>query len=493
MSYHISKSRYCAGLQCPKMLWLKKYKPEAFDQASKNEAALETGLEVGDLAMGLFGDFVEVPYTDPGQMLLDTQKLMEQNVPVIAEASFSVNGCFCSVDILRRVNDRDVEIYEVKSSTSVSEIYRHDAAFQYYILEQLGYRVLSCNIVHINKHYVRHGELDLHQLFTVADITQSVLALQPSVRENIRYLQNYMEQETEPADDIGMHCFAPYDCGFFSYCTRHLPTPNVFDVGGLHKDKAIECYRNGITSFQDLDTYGKLSANQYMQIEHEVHPCPPRIDRKNIRSFLEKITYPLYFFDFESYMPAVPPYDNMGPFDQIVFQYSLHYIAEEGGPLLHKEFLAYPGADPRRALAEQMCRDIPRDACIMTYNMSFEKGRTRELAKLFPDLADHLMNIHDHIIDLIVPFRSKWYYCRGMQGSYSIKYVLPALFPDDPELDYHNLEGIHHGGEACAAFEAMAKMTPEEMETTRQQLLAYCGLDTFAMYKIWQKLKEVCA
>ena len=129
----------------------------------------------------------------------------------------------------------------------------------------------------------------------------------------------------------------------------------------------------------------------------------------------------------------------------------------------------------------------------MTYNMSFEKGRTSELADLFPDLADHLMNIHDHIIDLIVPFRRKWYYCRGMQGSFSIKYVLPALFPDDPELDYHNLEGIHHGGEACAAFESMAKMTPEEVETTRQQLLAYCGLDTFAMYKIWQKLKEVCA
>jgi hypothetical protein len=123
--------------------------------------------------------------------------------------------------------------------------------------------------------------------------------------------------------------------------------------------------------------------------------------------------------------------------------------------------------------------------------MGFEKGRIRELAQLYPDLQEHLMNIHDHIVDLMVPFQKKWYYCRAMEGSYSIKYVLPALFPCDPELDYHNLEGIHNGGEASAAFGNMANMTPEELEATRQQLLAYCCLDTYAMVKVWEKLKEV--
>ena len=492
MKYSLSKSRYCSGLQCPKMLWLKKNVPDAFDSSCMNQSVLDSGLEVGDLAMGLFGDFVEVSFTTPGEMIKVTEKLMEQNTPIIAEASFSANGCFCSVDILKRVGDKQVAIYEVKSSTGVSDIYRHDAAFQYYILQELGYEVVSCNIVHINNQYVRHGDLDINQLFVIADITQDAANLQPSVHENIKYLQNYMEQEVEPSDDIGMHCFEPYACGFFDYCTKHLPRPNVFDVGGVHKDKAIDCYRKGIVSFEDLDKCDALSAKQYMQIEHEVHPCPPRIDVKSIRQFLEKLTYPMYFFDFESFQPAIPPFDDIGPFKQIVFQYSLHYIEYEGGPLLHKEFLAYPGQDPRRALAEQMCADIPKDACVVTYNMTFEKGRTKELAALYADLRDHLMNIHDHIVDLMVPFRSKWYYCRAMQGSYSIKYVLPALFPDDPELDYHNLEGVHNGGEASAAFGNMAKMSPEELETTRKQLLAYCGLDTYALVKVWEKLKEVC-
>ena len=88
------------------------------------------------------------------------------------------------------------------------------------------------------------------------------------------------------------------------------------------------------------------------------------------------------------------------------------------------------------------------------------------------------MNIHDNLVDFMIPSQKKWYYCRAMQGSYYGKYVLPALFPDDPELDYHNLEGVHNDGEASAAFAQMATMTEEEVELTRKQLLKYCGQDT---------------
>ena len=101
------------------------------------------------------------------------------------------------------------------------------------------------------------------------------------------------------------------------------------------------------------------------------------------------------------------------------------------------------------------------------------------------------MNIHDHIRDLMVPFQKKQYYTRAMQGSYSIKYVLPALFPDDPALDYHNLEGVHNGNEAASAFEQMVDMTPEEQAACRENLLRYCGLDTLAMVKVWEKLRAV--
>jgi len=158
---------------------------------------------------------------------------------------------------------------------------------------------------------------------------------------------------------------------------------------------------------------------------------------------------------------------------------------------MHKEFLGVSGEDSRRKLAEQLCVDIPKDKCVTAYNKAFECSRLTELSESFPDLSEHLLNIRDHIVDLLVPFQSGWYYVPAMGGSFSIKSVLPALFPDDPELDYHNLEGsVHNGGEAMSIFPKIKDMAPEEQLLARRSLLKYCELDTYAMVKVWQKLKE---
>ena len=487
---NLSKSKYCQAVQCPKMLWLRKNMPEEFDDSVMNEAVLKTGNEVGDLAMGIFGDFTEVPFSrNLSEMIAKTEELITDGVPVIAEASFSNKGAFCSVDILKNLGGGEVELYEVKSSTEVHEIYYHDVAYQCYVLSKLGYTVKQACLVHINNQYVRQGKLDLEQLFTIENITSQADALYTDVEERIALLQDYMKQKEEPEKEIGLHCFDPYDCGFFGYCTREFPKPNIFDVARLRKKKKIECLCRGIVSFEDIYNANAIEDAYMKQVDFEINDLPAEINREGINEFLDTLTYPLYFLDFESFQPAVPLFDDSKPYEQIVFQYSLHYIEEEGGELKHKEYLAYPGEDPRRKLAEQLCEDIPKDVCTMAYNMGFEKGRIKGLAAIYPDLADHLMNIHDNIVDLMIPFQKKHYYCKDMKGSYSIKYVLPALFPDDPALDYHNLEGVHNGGEASQTFNDMAEMEPAELEKWREHLLRYCELDTFAMVKIWEKLK----
>jgi hypothetical protein len=124
----------------------------------------------------------------------------------------------------------------------------------------------------------------------------------------------------------------------------------------------------------------------------------------------------------------------------------------------------------------------------MAYNMSFEKVRIKELSLLFPDLAEHLMSLHDNMIDLAAPFRSGAYYCREMGGSYSIKAVLPALFPNDPELDYTALSLIHNGSDAMDAYSTLHLQPPDVIAETRAALLAYCRLDTLAMVKVLEKL-----
>jgi hypothetical protein len=174
---------------------------------------------------------------------------------------------------------------------------------------------------------------------------------------------------------------------------------------------------------------------------------------------------------------------------QIPFQYSLHYI--ENGILKHKEFLSESGIDPRRTLALSLINDIPKDVCVLAYNMSFEKSVIKNLSILFPDLKDHLMNIYNNIKDLMIPFKEHYYYTKEMEGSYSIKYVLPALFKEDSSLNYHNLENIHNGSEAMNAFVNLEKLPKEEQNIIRNSLLKYCELDTYAMVCIWEKLQDV--
>ena len=149
----LSKSRYVKLWQCPKMLWLNKYKPEEAPPVDESlQARFDAGNEIGDLAMGLFGDFVEVTaFKDDEPEALDIPKMieltkeeMEKGTDNICEASFSYNGLYCAVDILRKDGD-GWGIYEVKSSSNkpVEKVpqYVADIAYQKYVLDHCGVKV----------------------------------------------------------------------------------------------------------------------------------------------------------------------------------------------------------------------------------------------------------------------------------------------------------------------------------------------------------------
>ena len=486
---NLSKSRYCRALQCMKMLWLEQNKPDAATVVD-NSAILEQGNQVHEVARYLFGEHINIEYTDNlSEMVKDTYRTIESYKDVIiTEASFNYENNFCSVDILVK-NNNNYEIYEVKSSTDLEEVYINDASYQYYVLTSLGFKVTKCTVVIIDRNYERHGPLELDKLFKKIDITNEVINLKSAVFSNIKEINTYLEQESEPYKDITRSCFEPYDCPFFKYCIKDLPVPSVFDITLKPGVTGLKYYQEGRKSLKDLlDT--NINKNQRQYIEYELYDKEAYIDKLKIKEFLDTLSYPLYFLDFETYQMAIPLYDNIHPYEKIPFQYSLHYYENTQEKLEHKEFLAIAGEDPRRKLAESLVANIPLNVTTLAYNMGFEKGVIKKLAKLYPDLSDHLLNIHANIKDLMIPFRNHDYYTKDMHGSYSIKYVLPALFPNDKELDYHNLELVHNGAEAMDVFKKMAYMDQEELKYTRERLLKYCGLDTYAMVKIYQKLKE---
>ncbi|MEE3343597.1 MAG: DUF2779 domain-containing protein [Bacilli bacterium] len=486
---YLSKSKYCNAIQCPKILWLDKNKPQEKEDIS-NQSVLDNGTEVGIIAKDLFGPHIDIEFsTDLQKMINETNKALEKDNIIITEASFSYNNNFCSIDILKK-NNNNYEIYEVKSSTEVKDIYLDDISYQTYVLKKLGHNITKTCIVYINSDYERDGDLDLNKLFIIKDVTDISLSKQKEVEEKINYINDYMKTKEEPKDDIGIHCVTPYNCPFFKYCTKQLPANNIFNIKGMRSSTKFDLYHKGLYDYKDL-LDEDINWKYKEQIEYSLYDKAPFINKNKIKDFLSTLSYPLYFLDFETYQQSIPQYDGIKPYMQIPFQYSLHYLEKENSKLMHKEFLASSGIDPRRTLAESLIKDIPKDTCVLAYNMMFEKMVIKNLANLYPDLTEHLMNIYYNIKDLMIPFKDRDYYTKEMDGSYSIKYVLPALFPNDPSLDYHNLDQVHNGQEAMSTYANLNNLSKKEQEEVRNNLLKYCELDTYAMVKIYKKLKEL--
>ena len=494
MAHGFSKSRYTTFRACDKALWLSIFKPELAVVDSNTEARFAAGTEVGDLARGLFGPYEDMTvrkedgHLDYKAMIAKTQDAIDRGVNVICEAAFSYDGNYCAVDILRKVKG-GYSINEVKSSTHPdNEVYAWDVAYQEYVLANCGIKVKGTNLVCIDNSYVRHGELELDKLFLVTDISDAVDSELPYIEDNLQDAKQVLEGG-EPGNDISAECNYPYLCAFWDYCTKHLPKPSVFDLYFMKKTKKFELYNAGILGYEDLDGV-PLTRIQKMQVAGALNG-EAFIDKEGIRAFLDTLSYPLYYLDFETIQPPIPLYEGTHPYQQITTQYSLHVQEREGGELKHFEFLAPSREAPMRSIAESLCRDIPEDVCVLAYNKGFECGRISELAELFPDLADHLLAIRDNIKDLLVPFQSGCYYLPSMGGSFSIKSVLPALFPNDPELDYHALDDLCQNGTMAMNLYPMLKdMTPENEARARRALLDYCCLDTLAMVRVLSKLYE---
>ncbi len=487
----LSKSQYIRGLQCHKSLWLYKNKPELRDTPdSAQESLFNTGYQVGDLAKNLFPKGVEIEFdaSNFNGMIQKTEEFIANDTKVIYEATFKENDIFAMADILVKNGDA-WNIYEVKGSTSVKEYHLNDAAIQWYALSN-AIKINRTYIVHINNSYVREGELDIKELFTIEDVTDEVLIRQDDIPLYLSQMDEIL-QGNMPDIDIGTHCSDPHGCDFWDYCWKHIPRPSVFNLYRMWGSKKFELYYKGIVSYDDIINNNiPLNDTQKLQVE-AYQSGTVTINKPIIKEFLDEIQYPINFFDFETFQNAIPRFENQRPYGQIPFQYSLH-ILHKDGTLEHKEFLGDENSDPRLALIEQMLSDITPIGSIVAYNQSFEIGRIKDLASFAPEYEQELLAFNERFLDLIVPFRQKGYYHPDFNGSFSIKAVLPAMFPGNDELNYKKLGSVQNGGDAMDTFANLHLLKDKsKRDEIRKDLLAYCHLDTLAMVRILEKLYEI--
>ena len=202
-----------------------------------------------------------------------------------------------------------------------------------------------------------------------------------------------------------------------------------------------------------------------------------------LRDALNDVRFPVHFLDFETIMPAVPRYSETRPYQTIPFQWSDHILYPDG-KIVHREFLCDADIDPRSDFTKSLLDSLSEEGTIFIYT-TYEQRILRDLAEHLPQHADQLNRLHDRFVDLCALIKNHYYH-PSFHGSFSLKYVLPALVPN---MDYQDL-AIQEGGMASLEYLRMVdpKTSTAEKEEIRKNLLAYCGQDTLAMIKIREVL-----
>ncbi len=485
----ISKSMYIRGLQCEKSLFMNKYNPELKVFSNETQAKFEVGNRVGKLAQELFPGGVDCGMETTGRNVTKSLELTSEAIKggkkIIYEAAFQYNGMLAIIDIMVKAGN-SWNLYEVKSSTEIKDYQLNDVALQYYAIKGSGIKVNDLSIAYINNKYVKIGKLSINKLFTVESVIEKAIGKQDEIEPNKEKYQKVLNSRIIPIIEISPKCFDPFDCDFHEHCWKHIPKYSVFNLSNI-RSKSYELYNKGIIKIKDIPKDFKLSENQTIEKESYIKN-KDHINKENISVFLKQLKYPLYFMDFETIRFEIPVWDNTHPYLQIPFQYSLHIVKKKNSEPEHLEFLADGKGDPRISFIERLLNDTKGKGTILVYNNSFETPRLKEIAKYFPKYQKEIDERISRIVDLIVPFRSKDYYKPAMQGSYSIKKVLPAI---SPELSYDNLE-ISEGGSANLEFLRMMSLTDEiEIQKIRRNLLEYCKMDTQAMIILYNSLSKL--
>ena len=483
--FKISKSDYVLGVKCPNAIWFKKLRKDI--QTEMNMAILERGHEIGRLAIDKFpgGRYITAKPWEY-EAATQTQDAIQDGFPYIYEATLSTKtGEYCAVDILRNNNDGTWDIIEVKSTTSPHEYHYLDASFQKYVFTQCGVKIRDCYIMTLNPEYVRHGALDIQELFVLHNVNEELQPMEQVAADVARIRAVLDGPELGIAISKGK-CNKFYDCPYKHHCWRNIPDYSVFNAfKGVLADEMYAAYGANLANIPEQERIKQMHPGDieaYLTGREVINP-------DILRNFTDQLQWPLYFLDYESIMPAVPMFDNSKPYQQICFQFSLHVQRTPGGELEHYEYLHNEsGTDPRPGLIKKLIETIGTTGSVIVYNQPFEQGRNTEMARDFPEYADQLLAINDRMLDLLTPFRERGLYRPCQNGSASIKQTLPAFVP---EMSYENL-GIHNGTEASDQFMnfMIGKQTPAQTAEMMQNLHEYCGQDTIAMVQLLEVVQR---
>jgi hypothetical protein len=477
----LSKTKLLSLTQCRRKLWLETYSPELVAEPSAERTALlATGNAVGAIARELYGRGAGhlVGFERGLRAAIDqTRSLVAAGgTAPIFEATFDHEGVSVRIDVLDRSEDQP-KIIEVKASARVKEHYLDDCAIQAWALASNGLAPRAVAVATLNPEFVYAGDGRYDGLLVETDVTELVQDRLAEVPELVAAARRTLAELDEPAVPVGMQCGAPYGCEFYEHCAPPAGQFPVLGLGG-RKEKLFELMHAGFRDLRDVPE-SALDGDTQRRIWEQSRLGQPYVGAE-LRELARSLALPRYYLDFETLAPAVPIFAGTRPFEALPFQWSCH-IETAVGQLAHAEFLDLGAAPPMRALAESLLTSLGTTGPILVYT-PYERRVIQSLAARFADLAAPLAALVERIVDLHPPTR-RHYYHPDMQGSWSIKAVLPTVAPG---LDYSRLGEVQDGFAAQNAYlEAIATTTSDPRRAVlRRALLDYCRHDTLALARL---------
>ena len=469
----ITKSEYLQFLACAPEFWLLKHHPEEFSGAPDEETRhiMEQGYAIESLARSYFKPSEELDIEF--QCTFQSERLLARADIILTETSTGIKS-----------------LVEVKSGSKIKDEYYDDLAFQMIAAEAVGVTFNQIGVLHINSEYILSGELNVQELFTYKDVTEVVLALIPNTKINIEAAIECLVQD-EPVMELHEYCGQKLDCPAMQRHHPNLPSYNVFHVSRITSSprKLQELLTRKIVDIGAIPKDFALTDRQRTQV-NVAQSGNPIIKQNEIKKTLDGLQFPLYFLDYETLQYGIPLYEGVKPYQQMVFQWSLHVLYAIDEEPVHLDFLSDGRSHPALEFVRTLHSCIPyNNGSLIVWNKSFEMTRNRELAEMYPNFEPFLTNINSRIFDLMEIFQQQHFVHPSFRGSCSIKDVLPVLAP---HLSYNNLEVSHGMQAAICWFNIISNKIPEPQKTKMlQNLRRYCKLDTFAMVEIYNLLRNI--
>ena len=395
----LTKSNFIHFMDCPCRMWLEKIHPKLVPLV---DAALQRIFDQGNLvdekARELFPNGVTVQgFNLDGYE--NTKRALASGANVLYQPTIVADGLSCRADILVRSGD-GWDLHEVKMSTKIDEENYCDATFQTLCFERAGIKINKTFVTYINNKYVRHGEIDITQLFIDEDISQEVATRRASIEELIPKAKEVFNWGSVLKPEHLIGCTDPRSCEWVKIWTDTLP-----------EDERVALLENC-----------KASPTKELPAFH--------IDKEGIRKEIESLQYPLYFFDYETHSTALPSFDGYRPYQQIPFQFSVYVIDQPGAAPRINDFLMKTFEDPVPHLLEAFKAIMGTKGTVISWYAKFEKSRNEEMTELHGEYAGLLRDVNERTYDLMDIFKNGLYVDPACGGSNSLKAVMPVLVPE---------------------------------------------------------------